>query len=298
LLFPIYCPASSQPRWLLYDNGVFMDAIQVNKTQTSSGESRAHRRILSLRQLAPLVTVFVFVSLWQLVVSLALYPSFIIPSPLSVLEKAVEVIQNGTLWLHTTATFINVLLGLLLGLGLGVSLGYWLGKSPLLEDLLSPLIVAVQSTPVVAYAPLLVIWFGSGPSSKIVTGALIVFFPMLINTIVGVHNVPSGLQDVMRTMQASRWQTFIKLEVPAAMPVLMSGLKISATLAVIGAVVGEFISANVGLGFLVNLARSQYDTPLVIVAVLTLTIMARSLFALASLLERSLLVWQNRVRHD
>lgn len=278
--------------------GFIMSVTQLSNSRTPARGFDTRPRSLSLRQLTPFVSVLLFILLWQLVVTLALYPSFIIPSPASVLEKAIEVIRDGTLWLHTTSTFANVLAGLFLGLGLGLGLGYLLAKSPLLEGLLSPLIVAVQSTPVVAYAPLLVIWFGSGPNSKIVTCALIVFFPMLVNTIVGVKNVSSGLRDVMRAMQASRWQTFIKLEVPAAMPVLMSGLKISATLAVIGAVVGEFISANAGLGFLVNLARSQYDTPLVIVSVLTLTVMARLLFALASLLERSLLAWQSRVRRD
>ena len=152
----------------------------------------------------------------------------------------------------------------------------------------------VQSAPVVAYAPLLVIWFGSGPTSKIVTGALIVFFPMLMNTIVGIRTVPQPLRDLMISMRATRWQTFTKLEVPAAMPVLISGLKISATLAVIGAVVGEFISANAGLGFLINLARSQYDTPLVIISVLTLTLIARFLYGLVSFLERFVLSWQTR----
>ena len=164
--------------------------------------------------------------------------------------------------------------------------------------MLSPIILAFQSAPIVAYAPLLVLWFGSGPTSKIVTSALIVFFPMLMNTIVGIRNVSPALRDLMRSMQATRWQTFTQLEIPAAMPILMGGLKISATLSVIGAVVGEFISANAGLGFLISLAKNQYDTPLVIVGVLTLTILARLLYSLVSLLERRVLAWQSRSRRD
>jgi NitT/TauT family transport system permease protein len=177
-----------------------------------------------------------------------------------------------------------------------VVLGYLIANSRFLESLLSPVIVAFQSTPVVAYAPLLVIWFGSGPTSKVVTSALIVFFPMLLNTIVGIRNVPPHLRDLMRSMQATRWQTFTKLEIPAAMPVMLGGLKISATLAVIGAVVGEFVSASAGLGVMLTQARNQYDTPLVIVAVLTLTIIARLLYSLVSLLETRLLYWQTRAR--
>lgn len=259
-------------------------------------QSRPRLSGFSVRQAAPIITLLVVVLVWQVITMLKLYPAFIIPPPSDVLNKLIEVVGDGTLWLHTSTTLISVMVGLLVGLLLGVVLGYITAKVPLLEALLSPIIVAFQSTPVVAYAPLLVIWFGSGPTSKIVTSALIVFFPMLMNTVIGIRNVPSGLRDLMRSMQATRWQTFIKLEVPAAMPVLMGGLKISATLAVIGAVVGEFVSAKAGLGFLVNLARNQYDTPLVVVAVLTLTVIARLLYSLVSLLERMMLRWQAHSR--
>ncbi|MBI1281466.1 MAG: ABC transporter permease subunit [Anaerolineaceae bacterium] len=260
-----------------------------------------HKRRVSvnrLRHFVPFLTIIVVLVIWQVVVSAKLYPPFIIPSPLSVVDKAVVVIGDGSLLRHTLVTFANVVAGLLVGLALGVSLGYLIAKTPFLEDFLSPIIVAVQSAPVVAYAPLLVIWFGSGPTSKIVTGALIVFFPMLMNTIVGIRTVPQPLRDLMLSMRATRWQTFSKLEVPAAMPVLIGGLKISATLAVIGAVVGEFISANAGLGFLVNLARSQYDTPLVIISVLTLTLIARLLYGVVSFIERYVLRWQMRSRRS
>ncbi|MCC6892531.1 MAG: ABC transporter permease [Anaerolineae bacterium] len=247
-----------------------------------------------VRRLAPLLTVILALVGWQVVFSLKLYPPFIIPAPTTVWDKALTVIGDGSLLYHTGVTLVNVLAGLFVGLFFAVTLGYAIAKTPILEEFLSPVIVAVQSAPVVAYAPLLVIWFGSGPTSKIVTGALIVFFPMLMNTIVGIRNVPSPLRDLMRSMQATSWQTFISLEVPAAMPVLISGLKISATLAVIGAVVGEFISANAGLGFLINLSRSQYDTPLVLISVLTLTLIARLLYGLVALLEHYVLRWQRR----
>jgi NitT/TauT family transport system permease protein len=250
------------------------------------------------RQLIPLVTLIAVLGVWQIIVLAKIYPPFIIPPPLQVANKGIQVIGDGSLFYHAGVTFGNVLAGLFVGLALAVSLGYLIAKTPLLEDFLSPIIVAVQSAPVVAYAPLLVIWFGNGPTSKIVTGALIVFFPMLLNTVVGIRNVPQPLRDLMLSMRATRWQTFTKLEVPAAMPVLMSGLKISATLAVIGAVVGEFISANAGLGFLINLARSQYDTPLVIIAVLTLTLIARFLYGVVSFIERFVLGWQTRARRS
>ena len=247
-----------------------------------------------LRRFAPLLTLVVVLALWQVVAALRIYPPFIIPSPGAVVETFYEVLLDGRLWFHTSTTLVEVFGGLLIGVSLGLALGYLIARSRVLEDLLSPLIVMLQSTPVVAYAPLLVIWFGSGPSSKVLTCALIVFFPVLMSTVVGLRNTPSSLRDLMRSLEASRWQMLTRLELPAALPVLLSGLKTSATLAVIGAVVGEFVSANAGLGFLVNLARNQYDTPLVIVAVLTLAFIARTLYGLVTLLENRALRWQRR----
>jgi NitT/TauT family transport system permease protein len=257
-------------------------------------ESRAQKSWI--RRSIPAFVMLMLLLFWQIVTMLEIYPAFIIPPPIDVAEKFYSVLLDGRLWLHTQATLSAVLSGLAVGVSLGLVLGYLIAKHPLLEDSLAPVIISLQSTPIVAYAPLLVIWFGSGPTSKVITSALIVFFPTLMNTVVGIRNVPQPLHDLMRALRASRWQTFAKLEVPAAMPVLIGGLKISATLAVIGAVVGEFISANAGLGFLITLARSQYDTSLVIVAVLTLAIIARILYWLVTLLERHVLAWQSRAR--
>ncbi len=252
-----------------------------------------------LRALAPLVTVGVLLGGWQAVTVAELYPAFIIPPPSAVFGKAVEVTFGDSrvdLWPHVWATLRAVLLGLAFGLTSAVSLGYLVAKNRLLESMLSPVIVAFQATPVVAYAPLLVIWFGSGVTSKVITSALIVFFPSLMNTVVGLRGVPTSLRDLMRSLQATRAQMFTKLEVPAAMPVLLSGLKVSATLAVIGAVVGEFVSANAGLGYLINLARSQYDTALVFVSVFALTLMALSLYGIVTVMERFALAWQKHGR--
>lgn len=248
----------------------------------------------AIRRVAPLMTFVVIVALWQVVVTFELVDIFLIPAPIDVVEKFKDVIASGVLWTHTRATLHATLLGLISGGGIGVLLGYLIARIPILEDVLSPLIVAFQSTPVVAYAPLLVIWFGAGTQSKIVTSALIVFFPILMNTVVGIRNVPNGLHDLMQVSGASHWQTFVKLEIPAALPVLLTGLKTGATLAIIGAVVGEFIAARAGLGLLINVANTQYDTPLVFVAVITLAFIASTIYAAISLLERRLLSWQVR----
>ncbi len=229
--------------------------------------------------------------LWQVIVWLRLYPEFIIPPPAAVWNAFIENLIDGRLMHHIGVTMSEVAAGLVVGLILALSLGYLLAKSRSLETLLSPLIVALQAVPVVAYAPLLVIWFGTGVSSKIVTCALIVFFPMLINTMAGIRQVPLPLRDLMRSLRATRWQMLRHLEVPAALPVLFAGLKVSATLAVIGAVVGEFVSADAGLGYLIKLARQSYDTPLVLLAVILLALLARMLYGLVALAERWTLRW-------
>ena len=160
-----------------------------------------------------------------------------------------------------------------------------------LERLISPYLVASQAIPVVAIAPLLVIWFGPGLFSKVLVCALIVFFPVLVNTVVGLRAVPQNLRDLMGALRATPAQTLRYLEVPAALPVLLGGLRIGATLSVIGAVVGEFVGSDRGLGFLVNVARGQYDTAMVFVAVITLIVLALALYGVVVLVEKKLLKW-------
>lgn len=245
-----------------------------------------------IRRFAPLITVLALLVVWQFLAMTKAIPASLLPAPLEVGEAFIKAASSGRLWTDIQATVFEVVLGLSIGAAFGVTLGYLIAHSPLLEDFLSPIIVGLQSTPVVAYAPLLVIWFGSGATSKIITCALIVFFPMLMNTVVGIRNVPENLRDLMRISQATRWQTFIKLEIPAALPVLLTGLKTAATLAVIGAVVGEFINAQAGVGLMIVRARSNYDTALVYVGVILLAVIARALYGAVALLERRLLVWQ------
>ncbi len=163
-----------------------------------------------------------------------------------------------------------------------------------MESLVAPYLAASQAIPIVALAPLLVIWLGPGALSKIVVCALTLFFPVLINTIVGIRSVDRELVELLRSLQATRWQSFIYLEIPAALPVLLGGLKIGVTLSVIGAVVSEFVSADRGLGFLVNLARGLFDTPLMFVALFTLMAIALAMYLAVSALERRVLRRQGR----
>lgn len=229
---------------------------------------------------------------WWIVSRTSGLPTFILPSPGQVWTRFLRALTDGSLLLNTAVTLVEVLLGLLSGTVFAAMLGYLLAKSRLFERILAPYLVATQAIPIVAVAPLLVIWFGPGMFSKVLICALIVFFPVLVNTLVGVRAVPKPLHDLLGSLRATRWQILRLLELPAALPILLGGLRIGATLSVIGAVVGELVGANKGLGFLVNVGRGQYDTAMVFVAVFTLILLALVLYGMVAFAERKLLAWQ------
>jgi len=240
-----------------------------------------------------LISGLLVLLIWYLVTDWGDLPAFILPSPLMIWKTFVRTLLDGTLVRHFLLTLMEVLLGLTAGSFLATIIGYLLAKSSTLERILSPYLVASQAIPTIAIAPLLVIWFGPGLFSKILIAGLIVFFPVLVNTVVGVKSVPQDLRDLMRSLRATRSQTLRYLEIPAALPVFLGGLRVGATLSVIGAVVGEFVGADRGLGFLISVGRGQYDTALVFVAVFALIGMALGLYGTVILMERKLLVWQH-----
>lgn len=236
--------------------------------------------------------ILLIIGLWAFIAIVGNYPTFILPDPASVYQEMSKIAGNGLLWFHAQATLIEIMAGLALGLTTATVLGYILAKSPILERLVGPYIVASQSVPAIAIAPLLIIWFGSGKMSKVLICALVVFFPVLVNTIVGIRSVDEGLKTLMRSLRASRWQTFTRLEIPAAMPVLLGGLKIGVTLSVIGAVAGEFVGADRGLGYLINLSKGVFNTPLMFAALISLTAISLSLYLIVTGLENWLLAWR------
>ena len=244
--------------------------------------------------LAP-VAFAVALLLWDALVRWQHYPTFILPAPAVVGQKFWATLVDGTLWRHTWATLKEIFAGMALGFSSALILGYLLAKSRRLERLLSPYLVAAQAIPIIALAPLLFIWIQSPALSKTLIVALTIFFAALVNTVVGIRSVEPDLLALMHSLQATRWQILTKLEIPAAMPVLLGGMKIGVTLAVIGAVVAEFVGADRGLGYLINLSRGILDTPLLFVALGALVIIAVLLYASVSWLEHRLLAWQ-RIR--
>jgi NitT/TauT family transport system permease protein len=231
-----------------------------------------------------------FLTLWQAIVILGGYPPFILPPPDAVLGRLVSGWVDGTIAPHALRTLVEVALGFGVGAVAALIVGYALARSAFVERLVSPYIVAAQATPILALSPVLALWFGPGLTSKIVICALIVFFPIAIATMVGIRSVDAGLLELGRSLRATRRQILTTLEIPAALPSIFGGLRVGVTLAVVGAIVGEWAGSDQGLGVLINLARgSLFDIPLLFATLVTIALLGVALYVVVVLVERLLL---------
>jgi NitT/TauT family transport system permease protein len=235
------------------------------------------------------VAFAVFVLAWKAVVVIGDYPPFILPPPESVAGRLIGAWRDGIMTPHALTTLTEIALGFAVGAGTGLVVGYGLARSALVERLVSPYIVAAQATPILALAPLLALWFGPGLTSKVVICGLIVFFPIAVSTMVGIRSVDAGLLEMARSFRATRRQVLTTLEIPAAMPSILGGMRVGVTLAVVGAIVGEWAGAERGLGVLVNLARgSLFDIPLMFATLVTIALLGIALYLVVVVLERRL----------
>ncbi|MGZ8438444.1 MAG: ABC transporter permease [Candidatus Limnocylindrales bacterium] len=231
----------------------------------------------------------VFVLVWKAIVVVSGLPPFILPAPETVAVRLVNAWRDGTIEPHLGTTLVEVGLGFAVGVALALVAGYGLARSVLVERLLSPYLVAAQAIPILALAPLLVLWFGNGLLSKVVICSLIVFFPVAVATMVGIRSVDARLLELGRSLRATRRQILLTLEVPAALPNILGGMRVGVTLAVVGALVGEWAGANQGLGVLINLARgSLFDIPLMFATLVTIALVGIVLYLMVVVLERRL----------
>jgi NitT/TauT family transport system permease protein len=254
------------------------------------GNAPGRARRGRLRDLLPVfVAALAFILLWQAVVLAGDYPSFILPGPLLVAERFVSGWLQGIIGPHFVTTLSEVLLGLLVGGLTGILTGILLARSSLAARLLSPYIVAAQATPILALAPLIALWFGTGLTSRLIICALICFFPIAVGTMVGIRSVDPRLIELGRSLRATRWQLLARIEVPSALPQILGGLRIGVTLAVVGAIVAEWAGGDQGLGVLINLARgSMFDIPLMFATLLTIALLGIALYLVVVGVERRL----------
>ncbi len=262
----------------------------------AGSSTRAGRRARYERWLYPLLLLALMTGLWELGVRALAVPHYILPAPSEVLATLVE--QRAVFARHTAITTLEVLAGGALGVAVGLLLGLALYFSPALEKALYPLLIASQNVPVFAIAPLLVVWFGYGLWSKVVMAAIIVFFPIALAMLNGLQRTDPDLLRLFRTMGATPAQMLWKLRLPTALPALFAGLKLSAVYSTIGAVIGEWVGAGAGLGYLMLSANAQLRIATVFGAILCLTPIGLGLLGLVTWLERRLLPWQYLSRDD
>ena len=235
------------------------------------------------RNAAVILTYALALLLWALAGSLLSVPAYILPSPAAIAERIAR--EPARLALHSLVTLQEVVLGFLLAVLVSIPLGVLIVRSRTFERVIYPLLVAFQAIPKVALAPILVIWFGFGLTSKVSLAFVTAMFPIVINTVVGMSQTPPEMIHLMRSLEASGPQIFLKIRLPAAAPHIFGGLKIGITLAMVGAVVGEFIAADRGLGYSLLIANSAFDMPLLFGIVILLSALSVGLFYLFELIE-------------
>jgi NitT/TauT family transport system permease protein len=245
-----------------------------------------------LRAGVGLAAVSGLVLIWWAVAVLGNYPAYLLPTPLAVAQRMWEMLLDGSLWGHLWTTSLEAGLGFLVALMVGLVLGYAIAHSHLLERLVSPYIAVSQGLPVVALAPLLVLWVGDDLMRKVIIVALIVFFPILVNTIVGTRSIDRSMLEVARISGANFLQTIYYVELPLSLRALLGGVKLGLTLSITGAVVGEFVSSGSGLGFLLILGRGLFDTTLIFVGLVSLAILTLFVYTLITVLEKTLITWE------
>lgn len=250
----------------------------------------SHRQ---LRLILPIVSVLLFGLAWELATSWGGIPEWLIPSPAAVWKSAVEF--QDAIWESTLLTLYETLVGFGCATVFGIGLAILFVWARWLKDSLYPLILITQAMPKIAIAPLFIVWLGpTDIKAKIIMVFLISFFPILVNAVVGLMSTDRDLIDLMRTMGASRWRIFIKLQLPGAVPHIFSGLKVGITMAVTGALVGELMGGNKGLGYLMNVALGHIDAALMFAVLAVLTALAMVLFYIVEGIDRFLTRWQDR----
>ena len=248
-----------------------------------------------VRYSLPVLGVVLLILAWHFYVVAFNVPPAVLPKPGLVLDSMIAnwraIVQEGRV------TLLESLYGFLLAFALGIPLAVAISSSRTLNLMFYPLLIATQSLPKVALAPLILVWLGTGMESKLAIAWLVAFFPIVVDTATGLRNTPAEYLDLATSVRANAFQTFWKIRFPAALPFVISGSKVAITLAVIGAVIGEFIGSNDGLGNLLLVANSQINIPLAFACLFGLALIGIGLYAAVVLVEIALKPWFGEAAH-
>lgn len=251
-----------------------------------------HNKVKSV--LYPAITAVFLLTFWIVSIDVFDVPDYLIPSPGAVLKTLKSGYIDGQYWPHFFFTFKNTVVGYVIGAGLALMLGALIAESKAFERFFFPYIVALQATPKVAIAPLILVWFGFGMASKVVLISLMTFFPVFINTITGMRQTNPAMLDLMKVCSASRLHIFFNVKLPSAAGHIFAGLQISVVLSLIGAVVSEFVSSSMGLGYLIQSASVNMDVATMFACLFSLIVIGLSGTQLMSFLHGKLVFWERR----
>jgi NitT/TauT family transport system permease protein len=269
-------------------------------TLAASKPDKPDRPILAAfaRKLTPFVGILVFLAVWEAGVAIFKAPAYLLPPPTQIFETFIAELPK--LLYHGWVTAYEMLLGYGLAVGIAIPLAIAITASQRFDRFVMPTLLFFQVVPKVAIAPLFLVWFGVGALPKVLVAFLISFFPIVIDAAVGLRSMSIEMNDLARSMGATKMQTFLRFQLPTSLPYLFSGLKVAATLAVAGAVVGEFVGADKGLGYLLLVTNSNLETALMFATLFALTIIGLAFFYAVERLEALLIPWHvsHRVRED
>lgn len=232
---------------------------------------------------------------WELAVKSLGVSHLILPPPSMILENLGKLLQQPSTWANVLVTVTEISIGFLAGTTVGIIVGVLLGKLPLLEASVRPLIIALEVVPKVALIPLFVIWFGFGTTTKVIIAGLLAFFPVMLNVLLGVRSVERGHRDLMQSINASKWQTFRHLELKSMMPHAFAGMETAIVLAVIGAIVGEYLGGNSGLGYMVVKTLNELNAPALFAVILMLAALGLIMYFIVTSFKLVAIPWHESV---
>ena len=241
------------------------------------------------RVMLPLVIFFGMLLVWEAAVPLFRIQQIVLPPPSGIARTTID--TAGPIMFHARHTLVTTLIGFGVAVGLGLLLGFAIGASVNVHDALYPLLVGFNSIPKAAVVPLLVMWFGIGAVPAVMTAFLLAFFPVAVNVAVGLATLESELRDVLRVLGASRWQIFRKVGVPRTMPLFFASLKVAVSSAFVGSVISETVASNAGIGYLMAVAASDFNTRLAFGGLFVLAAMGIVLYGIFAAVERRITAW-------
>lgn len=264
------------------------ELLEMQKQKENSFGERMRQRAL------PYLGILVLLGVWEIAVRIMELPAYLLPTPseivLEMIDKFDDILE------HSWVTAYEMLAGYFLAIAVAVPMAIAITASPAFDRFITPILLFFQTVPKISLAPLFLVWFGVGIMPKVLVAFLISFFPIIIDTAVGLRSIPPEMIDLARSMGATRFQIFTRFRLPTSLPYLFSGLKVASTLAVVGAVVGEFVGADKGLGYLLLVANSNLLTALMFGTIFALTAQGLILFYLIQVLENWLIPWHITVR--